>query len=263
MSLKKEKKYSNLPIITIFWLFIFLISPAQAEKEYVTDPEVTAIIASNPAIIHEQLIKSMKKILIDPATLTIKIHEYNLERSARGEFEKIEVFTSRGSVDGLILDNAEIEFEDVVLNTTKLLKEDIIDPVEMKNINMEIALKETDMNTFLDKKSKSIKVQNPNVNMKPGKIELSGSTRYGLVKVRFWATGVFRIEKSKEIWFNARRMKINHMAMPRSFIGMIVKKINPVFDLKKFPFNLNLSEIRIDEHKMIFSSYRKGDKKTK
>jgi hypothetical protein len=201
----------------------------------------------------------MYKILVDPATLTINIHDYeDKERRCKGELKKIEVFTNRGQVDGLILDSAEIEFSEVVLDTRKLLEEDTIDPVEMKKINMEVAIKETDLNSFLEDKSRSIKVQNPRVDMKSGSIDLSGATKYGMVRVNFWATGKFNIHKSKEIWFHARRMKINHLAMPRSFIGMIVKKINPVFDLKKFPFELNLSEIRIDNHKMVFSSYRKG-----
>lgn len=233
---------------------------AAEEKKYVEDPEITAKIAAEPEIIHRQLLKSMRKILLDPATLTIDITEIDLEQTSKGHFKKIEVFTSRGSVDNLILDKADIEFEDVYLDTRKLLLEEKIDPVEMKNINMDVVIKEADLNSFLDAKSKSIKVNDPKVDMRPGSIELSGSAKYGMVKVRFWATGSFSIQKSKEIWFHARRMKINHMAMPRSFTGMIVKKINPVFDLEKFPFKLNLSEIRIDNNSMVFTSFRKGTK---
>jgi hypothetical protein len=53
------------------------------------------------------------------------------------------------------------------------------------------------------------------------------------------------------------------MAMPRSFVGMIVKQINPVMDLNKFPFKLNLSEIRINRGEMNFTSFRKGKEKKK
>lgn len=259
--MKKLGKPFEIKILGLLVLsFVILCSASAEEKIFVPDPKITAQIASNPAIIHEQLIKSMRKILIDPATLTINITEYGAKETSLGHFEKIEVFTSRGSVDNLVLDKADIEFEDVTLDTGKLLREDKIDPVKMKNINMDVVIKEKDLNSFLDAKSKSIKVNNPHVDMKPGKIELSGSAKYGMVKVRFWATGSFTIQKSKEIWFHARRMKINHMAMPRSFTGMIVKKINPVFDLKKFPFKLNLSEIRIDDNSMVFTSFRKGTK---
>lgn len=247
----------------IFGIFLLLSTGtliAANDKKYIEDPEITAQIASDPSIIHSQLVKSMNKIVENPATLTINIHEYDAEHTARGKFKKIEVFTSRGMVDNLILEKAEIEFEDVLLDTSKLLKEEKIDPVEMKNINMHVVIKESDLNNFLEAKSKSIKVNNPRVDMKNGSIELSGSAKYGFAKVKFWATGKFNIENSKEIWFHARRMKINHMAMPRSFTGMIVRKINPVFDLDKFPFKLTLNEIRIENNTMIFTSYRKGTK---
>ncbi|MFZ5951383.1 MAG: DUF2993 domain-containing protein [Candidatus Rifleibacteriota bacterium] len=235
--------------------------PATAEeKKYSPDPEIVARIASQPEIVHEFLVKSMNKVVVDPATLTIKITEFDTQQTSLGHFKKIEVFTSRGNVDNLILDKAEIEFEDVVLDTRKLLLEEKIDPVEMKNINMDVVIKEADLNSFLEAKSKSIKVKDPKVDMKKGSIELSGAAKYGMVTVRFWATGQFSIQDSRQIWFHANRMKINHMAMPRSFTGMIIKKINPVFDLDKFPFKLTLSEIKIDNDSMIFTSYRKGTK---
>ncbi len=258
----KNSALLQICLLSLF-LALFLFSPgasSAAEKNYVEDPEITAQIASNPAIIHEKLISSMRKILIDPATLTIDITEFDAPNTAKGHFKKIKVFTTRGSVDNLILDKADICFEDVQLDTRKLLVEEKIDPVEVANINMDVLIKETDMNNFLEAKSKSIKVNDPRVDMKPGVIELSGSAKYGMVKVKFWATGSFSIKESKEIWFYAKRMKINHMAMPRSFTGMIVKKINPVFDLNKFPFKLNLHEIRIDNHSMRFTSFRKGTK---
>ena len=45
------------------------------------------------------------------------------------------------------------------------------------------------------------------------------------------------------------------MSMPRAFIGSIVKRINPVLNLKKFPFRLNLKEIHISRGTLRFTSY--------
>lgn len=258
--MKTKTAFMLIVKVSLVLASFFLIASTleAAEKIYMEDPELTARIASNPSLIHEQLIKSMKKILLDPATLTIDLTEYDAVQTAKGHFKKVEVLTTRGMVDNLILDRAFIQFEEVQLDVNKLFNEEKIDPVDMKNINMDVVIKETDLNKFLETKSKSIQVSNPRVDMQPGTMELSGSAKYGMVKVKFWAVGGFSIQEGKEIWFHAKRMKINHMAMPRSFTGMIVKKINPVFDLNKFPFKLNLSEIRIDDNQMIFTSFRKG-----
>ena len=253
-------------LCSFFAILIFYTSPSlmAGNASYTPDPAITAQIASNPGIIQEKLELSMKKLLNNPATLSIILTPYeDPEMATLGKFKKVYVHTSRGNIDNIILAKANIDFEEVQLDTKKLLIEEKIDPVSMTNINMDVVVKESDLNAFLRAKSKDIKVRNPRVRMKPGKLELSGSAKYKFVKVKFWATGGFSVKDSKEIWFHAKRMKINHMAMPRSFVGMIVKQINPVMDLNKFPFKLNLSEIRINRGEMNFTSFRKGKKKKK
>jgi hypothetical protein len=229
---------------------------------YTPDPEITARIASNPQIIEEKLVSSMNKLLENPASLSIVLIPHNDEATTLGKFEKVIVHTSRGKIDNLTLHQADIEFHDVQLDTSKLLLEDKIDPVSMSDINMDVRIRQVDLNTFLDAKSKSIKVNNPRIELTNNTMELSGSTKYGMVKVEFWATGGLTVKDQKEIWFHANKMKVNRMAMPRSFVGMIVKKINPVLNLEKFPFRLNLSAIEITRGEMRFTSHRKGEIKS-
>ncbi len=225
---------------------------------FTPDPEITAKIASDPGIIEKKLISSMNKILENPASLSIVLTPINAENTARGRFKKVSVHTARGSVDNLALNRADIDFEDVQLDTTKLLNEEKIDPVSMSNIYMDVSVLEADLNKFVEAKSKSIKVDRPRIEISSGSMRLSGSTRYGLVKVEFWATGELSVKDQREIWFHARKMKVNRMTMPRSFVGMIVKKINPVLNLEKFPFKLNLDAIELNAGEMHFTSFRKG-----
>ena len=253
---KLRRFFSTLLIVMVFGV----IAPLFADNaSYTPDPEITARIASDPSIIKSKLISSMNKILENPATLTIELTPVDDEHTARGRFKKIEVFTSRGSIDNLTLNRADIDFEDVQLDTRKLLEEEKIDPVSMSNIDMDVSILESDLNAFLESKSKSIKVDRPRIELTPGNMALSGSTKYGLVKVEFWASGHLSIKSGKEIWFHAGKMKVNRMTMPRSFVGMIIKKINPVLDLEKFPFRLNLEAIELKKGEMHFISFRTGE----
>ena len=254
------KNHSRL-FASIFMIILFAgLTPLLADNgdNYSPDPEITAQIASDPSIIERKLISSMNKLLENPATLSIELTPIDDEETALGKFKKIVVHTSRGSVDNLTLNRADIDFEDVQLDTRKLLVEDKIDPVSMSNINMDVSILETDLNAFLEAKSKSIKVDRPRILIKNDNMELSGSTKYGLVKVEFWATGRLSIKEGREIWFHSNKMKVNRMTMPRSFVGMIIKKINPVLDLQKFPFKLNLDAIDLKKGEMHFTSFRKG-----
>lgn len=243
-------------ILLTLLLCVFSVAVLAKDKTYTPDPEIVAQILENPAIIHENLLVSMNKLLENPATLTIKITEYDDEQTSLGRFSKVIVKTSNGSAEGLMLHTANIEFHDVQLDISKLIKDGDIYPVTMDNIFMDVVITQQDLNDFLTLKTESIKVKNPFVSLMPGQIELSGSTKYGVLKADFWANGHFSIVNGKEINFIAKQMKVNRMAMPRSFVGQIVRKINPVLNLNKFPFTVNLSEIKIEKCKMIFSSAR-------
>jgi hypothetical protein len=262
MNKKIESQVKKHITLLLVGIMLMIAAQARCEKnDYQPDPAITARIAENPGIIHEKLTAAMNKLLDNPATLTIEITPYENPGDiacTEGRFKKVVVKTSRGQVEKLFLHKADIEFEDVQLDTKKLLEEDKIDPVVMKNINMDVIIKESDMNQFLEDKSKSIKVSRPRIKLLPDTMELSGVTKYGMVRVDFWATGKLSVVEGREIHFHARRMKVNRMTMPRSFVGMIVKKINPVLNLDKFPFKLNLKEIKISRGEMNFTSYRKG-----
>jgi hypothetical protein len=218
------------------------------------DPEITARIAADPTAIQKQLDLAMRKVLLNPKSLTIQFQEKSPADTALGRFEKIWVKTDSGSVDNLVLNKADLEFLDVHLDTTKLFREEKIDTVSVGQINMDVIIKESDMNLFLANKAAKINVDNPKVTMRPGKIEVSGSTKYSFMKVSFWATGVFSVKDAKAIWFHSHKLRINGIGMPRAFVGNLIKRINPVLNLEKFPFKLNLKDIRIEPGALHFTS---------
>lgn len=231
------------------------MADASSEKpSWSADPEITEMIAADPGLIDDKLTSAMQKLLNNPASLTITLTPFNEKETSLGHFQKVYVNTLHGTVDGLILDKAEIDFEDVQLDTTKLIREEKIDPVNVKSINMDVIITEKDLNDFLAVKAQSLKVRNPKVNLNPGKMQLSGSAKYGIVRVNFWAEGGFSVKDSKEVWFHPHKMKLNSMTMPRAFVGSLVKRINPVLNLDKFPFRLNLSEIKIEKGALHFTS---------
>lgn len=227
----------------------------EIEENYVPDPAITAMIASNPQIIDDKLKAAMLKEVEDPASITIDITHISPQDTALGRFKRIHVYAYRSTVEHVIVESAKIEFLDVQLNTKKLLENEKIRPVNKCTINMDIIVKESDLNDFLKYKAKKIKVDHPKVKMSENSMELSGSTKYGIVKVEFWAKGNFSIKDDKEIWFHASKMKVNRISMPRSFIGTIIKKINPLMNFKKFSFDVNVEQIKITDGQLRVTSF--------
>ena len=252
------KKYGML----LFFVSLFIIistsitfaKGVEIEENYVPDPAITAMIASNPQIIDNKLKAAMLNEVDNPASITIEITHISPQDTALGKFKRIYVYAYRSSVENVIIESAKIEFLDVELNTKKLIENEKIRPVNKCTINMDVIVKEKDLNAFLQQKTKKIKVDNPKVRMMNDSMELSGSTKYGFVKVEFWAKGNFTVKNNKEIWFHASKMKVNRISMPRNFIGTIIKKINPLMNFDKFSFNVNLRQIKITDGQIRITS---------
>ena len=252
------KKYGML----LFFVSLFIIistsitfaKGVEIEENYVPDPAITAMIASNPQIIDNKLKAAMLNEVDNPASITIEITHISPQDTALGKFKRIYVYAYRSSVENVIIESAKIEVLDVELNTKKLIENEKIRPVNKCTINMDVIVKEKDLNAFLQQKTKKIKVDNPKVRMMNDSMELSGSTKYGFVKVEFWAKGNFTVKNNKEIWFHASKMKVNRISMPRNFIGTIIKKINPLMNFDKFSFNVNLRQIKITDGQIRITS---------
>lgn len=251
-----------------FWLFLGLFLPfsglnlpsygaeivSATLASYTPDPEITAQLASNPGLLQEKLEASMRKLLNNPKVLEITLEEKNASDSALGRVPKIVVKTENGEIDRLVLNKANFTFYDVNLDTAKLLREEKITTVSVGSITLDVIILESDLNAFLQDKAGKIKVDRPRAELEPGKITISGSTKYSFVKVAFWATGVFSVENSRSIFFHPKKLKVNGLGVPRSFIGSIVKRINPILNLDKFPFRVNLKDITIEKGSLHFSS---------
>ncbi|HOY67966.1 MAG TPA: DUF2993 domain-containing protein [Candidatus Ozemobacteraceae bacterium] len=231
----------------------------ETNASWTPDPAITAELASSPPLLKQKLEEAMRAVVKNPKLLEITLVEFDPASTSTGRLKQVMVRTEGGEVDGLILHKASFDFQDVQLDTTKLMRETKIDTIRVCNIDMDVLILESDLNPYLGEKARKIKVDNPRVEIGDGQIKLSGSTKYSLVKVNFWASGNFEVKDSKQIWFHAKKMKLNSMTMPRAFVGSIIKRINPVLNLEKFPFRLNLKEIRIEKGALHFISNRQGN----
>ncbi len=256
-------------LLFVFFVFISLTSasnageknvpPVRDPKDYHPDPYFMKLIANYPTLVERKIDRAMRKYLNNPQTLLLNFTPLSEAETLQGRYARIFVKVGRGSADHLVVEDAEFEFLDVLLDINKLMREDKIDTVTVKSINMNVRITESDLNAFLKQKAKKIKVDNPKAELQKGTITVSGSTKYGFMKVVFWATGNFSVHQAREIYFYAKKVRVNGMTMPRGFVGSLVKKINPIMNLDKFPFQLNLQEIRIEPGLLLFSSSRAGN----
>ena len=202
--------------------------------------------------IHDKMVAGMRKVVHDPATLTVVLEPRSAADTATGSFRRVLVHTENGEIDGLRIERADFTFHGVQIDLPLLLEQEKIESRHVDHVDLEASITQAALNAFLAAKARKIKVHDPHIELRRDDITVSGATRYGIIKATFWATGKFTVKSADKIYFNPKRFKLNNLTMPRAFVHSIVERINPVLDLAKFPFRLNLREISVEPGRLRF-----------
>jgi hypothetical protein len=166
----------------------------------------------------------------------------------------VAVKAKNADIDGLVVWRLETEFKNVVFSEKELVKNDkvVIESVEATDVNIRIL--EKDIKKFLTEKSEKIKIKDPSVEFINGRINFSGRCKWWIIKAGFDTSGRFMIKDNQDIFYIADSISLSSVNMPEYVAGKVIKKINPILSLKKFPFAIKLSTIDIRNKCLIISS---------
>ncbi|HNY12193.1 MAG TPA: hypothetical protein PKK26_11435 [Candidatus Wallbacteria bacterium] len=210
---------------------------------------------SVPDLIDSQLKSVLAALLNNPEKLEINFYKPSLsEDHSTIKYETVEVFLKGASFDNLRLDTASIMLKNMELEVYRLFRDGRVKVVSQGEVLANISIIQSDLNSYLVKKSESIKVRKPYARMEKDQLAIGGVFKYGLFVIEFGATGAFKIVDDNKIFFDIKKMSINNMKMSKSFLRTVVDKINPILSLDRFPFKLIMKSIYIKEGRLIFSS---------
>ena len=66
--------------------------------------------------------------------------------------------------------------------------------------------------------------------------------------------GDFKIVKKQQIWLDNCTIKVNRVAIPETVTDRAISKIQPVIDLSRFIFPLELDSVKQDEERIYIRS---------
>jgi hypothetical protein len=203
--------------------------------------------------IKKHIYYSMGKLLNNPKSLIIDMEKISVFKE-KISIKKVEIKLKDANFDSLNIDDGFIVFKSLEINKNELLKNDHIKIIASKKIDLKVEISELSLDNYVKAKSKKIKVRNPRIRLNKGRIHLFGTFVWKIGRISFNASGKLDV-KSNKIYFRPSKFKINRMNLPGYLIRSSIKKINPILDMEKFPFNTELKYIKISEKKMIISSF--------
>jgi len=203
--------------------------------------------------IEKHIYHSMGKLLNNPKSLIIDMEKISIFKE-KISIKKVELKIKDANFDSLNIDNGLIVFTELEINKNELLKNNHIKIISSEKIDLKVEISELSLDNYVKAKSKKIKVRKPRVRLNRGRIHLFGTFVWKIGRISFNASGKLEVKKNK-IYFRPSKFKINRMNLPGYLVRSSIKKINPILDMEKFPFNTELKYIKINDKKMIVSSF--------
>ncbi|GEM_PF-1879382 len=183
-----------------------------------------------------------------------KIEVYVDENAKDPFFKDVYIEAEDAQTSGLPLEKVEIEAIDAKLNSPDEWEKGKIKVEKVKSVKLLMTITEEGLNFFLKNKIKEANehgLKKAYVRIKRDKFILVASYQLGGLPIRALVklAGKLKIKGSK-IFLSDYKFCINGLKMGKKFISRLLKKVNPILDLKTLPFPVENGIIEQEEGKI-------------
>lgn len=236
-------------LISLLALLLIVPSPLTAAQEDVREFEGSFTPATNG----EKLL-SLLVSFTDPEALELHLDE---EPDDQGNVRNMYILVKGADLGGFRIEHLALEASFVEFTPPSQWNPDADDPIGVKNAlrsNIEAVILEKDINAALAKASGD-DWHGVSVDLKPGAINARGYYTIknpGLTLLAEVKTGL-EIRLGKELWLKDVLLKINHDEQT-DVVRDAINEIQPVVDLRDFPFPVTLAVLSVDEESLRLST---------
>lgn len=192
--------------------------------------------------------------LTNPEVLELRMDE---EPDDQGNVRNIHFLVTGATIGGFRVEKLALEASFVELNAPSKWDPKAKDPIVVKNAlrsNLEAVILEKDINAALSGYAGS-DWNKISVDLRPGIIGARGYYHVknpGLTLLAEVKTGL-EIRQGKELWLKDVELKINHDEQT-DVVRQAIRDIQPVVDIRDFPFPVTLAVLSVDDQKLRIST---------
>jgi hypothetical protein len=185
-------------------------------------------------------IAQIGRITPRPASMTVEF----TQGEQPAEFSNIKVVCSQVSYYNLTIATATFEFPESALDYEEL-KNGNIRFTDCPHIKLKTEVSEQDILKVFEMFARAQSLQGLKLALTEDQARLDGWFRKGFLRIKFRITGKTELVNNKTVDFNARRLTLNRIPLPRNTTRSIIDRINPVFNASKTWLNLQIDKIKI------------------
>jgi hypothetical protein len=243
----------RLSRLWIFFVILVLFPAAVQAQQPAIAPETLAVPESTD--LRVLLADILATSMADHHSLRIGVGHFGEADDDRISVTGISVEGTDVKFEGLRLRNLSLIFGRTVIDLPSLLRDRRVRILESETgSTVDMVITQNDLNTFLKSESERLNIEDPLVELTPGKILFRGRCRWWFADASFSTSGKFFLKGDKQIHFAPSRIAIRDMSMPSFMVSKLVKRINPILSLEKFPLGISLGSVEIGEGLLKISS---------
>lgn len=243
---------SGRVIILLFFIFtIYLYSNNNYKMKVFND------IIKNNGNFTTYLIKKALKEHTDPQGLTVEVR-FNklLSKSLAGELIESRIELNNALFNKLRVKNAWFVLKKPIIDMQRLWCKGVLKLKSVDDIKFQIFITEKELNHFLNAKEDNINIRRPEVKIGNDYIILRGYGEVFKIKMTFRVKGYFEVRDKYFIYFIPKNVKFNRIPLPGFMVKNLVKRINPVMDLREFQFPIRLDNIIMKDGLLILENIK-------
>ncbi|PIE55326.1 MAG: hypothetical protein CSA35_02555 [Dethiosulfovibrio peptidovorans] len=166
-------------------------------------------------------------------------------------------------IGGVIVDQIVIEGLDVLFTPPDTWNTESADVLSALSTNALTVIREQDINDHLKQKEfgKDERWDNIQLDFSPGRVYARGNylanALFIKLNILIEIDGTFKVTGGKQIWLDDYTLKVNRATIPDGLTDRAISKIQPILDLRKFIFPVQLEKVILTDEAALIESIRR------
>ncbi len=252
----------GMNLIRTFFIFSLLqLSTVFAAKAPIDwdlgDEPAVALGSFEPDLKFREIKQAFEKGLAEylkcPGGISVLFWPVEAKQLEAGVFPRLEIRFRDGALQGietLNVNRGRVSVYDLKYDLARLQKENRLVIESIGDLKFRMRLSENDINHFLVNSEDRLRMTQPAIELKDGKMFFQARVRTLFFNSRVKTEGNFVVNREDQtVDFRAFNASLNSLPVPGFVLGNLLSRVNPVLKLKKFPLvelmNLELDDVEI------------------
>ena len=191
----------------------------------------------------------------DDETLKIIYGDLGLFNLVSGYIPQMFIFGEKLNIDGVDSEFFFLEITSLRFDMQYYTKNKELKFIDGAKFNLYAQFTEKNINNMIKDKKNRSNLKDPYIKFEKDFVFVKGYYKSRFFSSSLSTKATFVLKDEKTVYIDADFLKVGFFKLPGFVVRSVEKNVNPILDLNKMPFDLRLKEIKINDQRLVISSF--------